>query len=97
MAARTKPTAQKQPLVVTSLAFTPATRDTLQRFGRDLSDVTGLSISASGTLRALVSWAAQQPDGWAARVLLPFVDQELAQGRKWGGMPPKRGAAPRTT
>jgi hypothetical protein len=91
MAARTKRKAPKQPIVVSSISFTPDTRDTLQRFGRDLSDVIGLPISGSASVRALLAWAAQQPAGWAARTLAPFVEAELQRGRLWGSRPKKGG------
>ncbi len=87
MAARPKPKPLKQPIVVSSISFTPDTRDTLQRFGRDLSDVLGVPISGSASVRALLAWAAQQPAGWAVHELVPFVEAELQAGTLWGSRP----------
>lgn len=83
--------APKQPIVVSSISLTPDTRETLQQFGRDLSDVIGLPISGSASVRALLTWAAQQPAGWAVRTLTPFVEAELQAGTLWGSRPRHKG------
>lgn len=82
--ARHKREAQEEPLKVVSVKFTPALEKELQHLSQEASDRLGWTVSSSAVLRALVSYAGQQPASWAVSELLPVVEREIAAGRVWG-------------
>jgi hypothetical protein len=82
--ARTKKEVLKESLKVVSVKLTPTLEKTLQQLGQEASDRLGWTVSGSAILRALVSYAGQQPGSWTVSELLPLIEQEIALGRVWG-------------
>jgi hypothetical protein len=82
------PRAKKSPpietLKVMTVKLTPAAEQTLQQISQDASDSLGWTVSSSAIVRALLSYAGQQSPAWAATVLHPLIEQEIALGRVWG-------------
>jgi hypothetical protein len=70
--------------VVSAVSLTPATKQTLEHIRQEASDQIGWAVSGSAMLRALITYAGQQPQSWVSSVLYPLVEQEIAQGRVWG-------------
>jgi hypothetical protein len=62
---------------------TPAVERLLQRLSQHVSDVLGRPVSHSAILRALLSYANQQPPSGSSS-LYPFIEQEIEQARVWG-------------
>jgi hypothetical protein len=79
-----KKTPPTEPIIISAVSFTPTAKRTLERLCQDASDQIGWAVSGSAMLRALISYAAQQPHSWVSSALYPFVEQEIAQGRVWG-------------
>jgi hypothetical protein len=79
-----KKTPLKEPIVVSAISLTPATKQTLERMCQEASDHIRWSVSGSALLRALITYAGQQPPSWVFSALYPLVEQEIAQGRVWG-------------
>ena len=74
----------KEPLKVYSVKLTPAAAELLLHLGQDASDALGWTVSSSAVIRALIQHAGRQPSEWAATMLYPIIEQEIAQGRVWG-------------
>jgi hypothetical protein len=84
MMTRRKKTLSTEPLKVCSLKVTPTAEQVLHNLSQEASDTLGWTVSNSALLRALLAYVAQQPPLWAATMLYPFVEQEIACGRVWG-------------
>jgi hypothetical protein len=70
------------PLVVRSVALTPAAQATLEQLIAQASAVTGRKTSASAVVRALLAWAAQEDLGTE---LVRLMAAELQTGEVvWG-------------
>lgn len=82
--ARTQKAPPTEPLKVVSVKLTPATEHALQRLSQNASDALGWTVSNSAMIRALVSYAGQQPYSWASSTLHSLIEQEIAGGRVWG-------------
>jgi hypothetical protein len=82
--ARTKKTAPMESLHVCTVKLTPTTRQVLSQLSQEASDRLGWTVSKSALLRALLTYAEQQPAAWVATALVPLVEQEIAHGRVWG-------------
>src|SRR6476659_10219341 len=79
-----QPQEQEEPLKVVSVKLTSALEQILQQLSREASDRLGWTVSSSAILRALVSYAGQQPISWVLSELMPVIEQEIAAGRVWG-------------
>lgn len=75
---------KKSPLVIHSLALTPADEKILERISNDATDYTGRKISSSAIIRALLRHADQQGYQWTLANLRPLIETELARGVMWG-------------
>jgi hypothetical protein len=82
--ARHKTTPPTEPLKVYSAKLTPTAERVLHRLSQEASDTLGWTVTSSAILRALISYAGQQPYAWASSVLHPLVEQEIVAGRVWG-------------
>jgi hypothetical protein len=76
------------PLVVRSVALTPAAQATLDRLIAKVSSTIGRKASASAVVRALLSWAEQEDLGVE---LGRLIEAELQSGEVvWGKARPHR-------
>ena len=82
--ARAKPTPKKQPLFPHTFTLSQDADRLLQRLSQEASDALGWSVGSSAIIRALLQYVAQQPPAWAAAMLHPFIEQEIASGTVWG-------------
>jgi hypothetical protein len=82
--ARSKQEPQKEALKVLSIKLTPSIAKTLHQLSQGASDQLGWTVSSSAVLRALVTYAGQQPGSWIRSELHPVIEQEIAAGRVWG-------------
>lgn len=82
--ARTKKAAPVEPLKVCTVKLTPTTEQVLSQLSQEASDRVGWTVSRSALLRALLTYAKQQPVAWVETTLAPLVEQEIAHGRVWG-------------
>jgi hypothetical protein len=71
--------------VLRSYHITAEDQATLQRLGKDLSDITGRTVSQGAILRALIRHAGRQPYAWVAGEVAPIVREEQTAGVRWGG------------
>ena len=77
-----RPAADTPPLVVRSVALTPAAQATLERLIAQASAATGRKASASAVVRALLAWADQEDLGVE---LVRLMATELQTGEVvWG-------------
>jgi hypothetical protein len=67
-----------------SVTFASDTMQMLRQLSQENSDFMGRRVSNSSLIRALIRYAASQPPQWAHRVLVPFLEAEVAAGVKWG-------------
>jgi hypothetical protein len=82
--ARILTTPLKEPLKVSSVKLTATAEGILQQLSQDASDRLGWTVTSSAVVRALVSYAGQQPASWVSSALQPLIEQEITQGRVWG-------------
>jgi hypothetical protein len=76
------PADETPPLVVRSVALTPAAQATLEQLIAQASATTGRKASASAVVRALLAWAAQEDLG---AELVRLMVAELQTGEViWG-------------
>ena len=81
-AAPRRPVAEAQPLVVRSVALTPAAQSTLDQLIAQASSTIGRKASASAVVRALLQWAARHDLG---EDLVRLIAAELQTGEVvWG-------------
>jgi hypothetical protein len=81
-AAPRRPAEAAQPLVVRSVALTPAAQATLEALIARASEALGRKASASAVVRALLAWADQQDLG---AELVRLIAAELQAGEVvWG-------------
>ena len=81
-AAPRRPADKAPPLVVRSVALTPATRETLEQLIAQASNTIGRKASASAVIRALLQWAARHDLG---EELVRLIAAELQTGEVvWG-------------
>jgi hypothetical protein len=77
-----RPADEAPPLVVRSVALTPAAQATLEHFIAEASAAIGRKASASAVVRALLSWAEQEHLG---AELVRLIAAELQTGEVvWG-------------
>lgn len=76
---------QKEPLKVLTVKLTAADTELLRQLGQEASDALGWTVSGSAMIRALIRQAGKQPPAWSRSELHPFVEEEIIQGRVWGG------------
>jgi hypothetical protein len=77
-----RPTDEAPPLVVRSVALTPAAQATLEQLIAQASAAIGRKASASAVVRSLLAWAAQQDLG---PELIRVIAAELQTGEVvWG-------------
>jgi hypothetical protein len=82
--ARPKSTPKKQPLFPHTFTLSQDADRLLQQLSQDASDSLGWTVGSSAVIRALLRYVAQQPPGWAATALHPFIEQEITSGTFWG-------------
>jgi hypothetical protein len=75
---------KKEPLVIRAHSLTHEADHLLHQLSQEASDVLGWTVSNSAVIRGLLRYVKQQPPAWVATALLPFIEQEIAQGRVWG-------------
>ena len=81
-AAPRRPADETPPLVVRSVALTPAAQATLEQLIAQASAATGRKASASAVVRALLAWADQEDLG---AELIRLMAAELQTGEVvWG-------------
>jgi hypothetical protein len=81
-AAPRRPAAEAPPLVVRSVALTPAAQATLEQLIAQASATIGRKASASAVVRALLQWAEQEHLG---AELVRLIAAELQTGEVvWG-------------
>jgi hypothetical protein len=81
-AAPRRPAAEAPPLVVRSVALTPAAQATLEQLIAQTSAAIGRKASASAVVRALLQWAEQEHLG---AELVRLIAAELQTGEVvWG-------------
>jgi hypothetical protein len=87
-AAPRRPAEDAPPLVVRSVALTPAAQATLESLSAEASATIGRKASASAVVRALLSWAAREHLG---AELVRLIEAELQTGEVvWGKARPRR-------
>jgi len=86
-AAPRRPADETPPLVVRSVALTPAARETLEQLIAQVSKTIGRKASASAVIRALLQWAARHDLG---EDLVHLIAAELQTGEVVWGKPPRR-------
>ncbi len=79
-----KKTKPQKPTFISTLAFTPAVKDSLRNLSREASDFTGWTVSGSALVRALVVYADKQGSGWLESQIFPLVEEEQNAGVIWG-------------
>jgi hypothetical protein len=68
----------------TALSLSPQDYDILTGLSQQASDELGRIISSSAVIRALLHHAGLQGSQWIRSTIVPFIEQELSSGVKWG-------------